>query len=156
MRHQGSEAYRVETAERSHERRRQGTPDLEVLAGGGLDALRRRGLAPHTVSVARLIALAVAAVCALGIVAVCLSTAATVTMAHNEQLRSDLVRAEDVCGDLRSQCAALEAGAHVSRVATKDLGMELPDQRVSVTVDPTAGGDGVSAAAPAGAPGDLS
>ena len=150
MRHQGSVAYRVETAERSHGRRRQGTPDLEVLAGGGLDALRRRGLAPHTVSVARLIALAVAAVCALGIVAVCLSTAATVTMAHNEQLRSDLG------GDLRSQCAALEAGAHVSRVATKDLGMELPDQRVSVTVDPTAGGDGVSAAAPAGAPGDLS
>ena len=98
MRYQGSEAQRLETAER---RRSQHTvermplrPSFEVVEGAGLDARVREGVSPEFLLRVRVVLIAVAIFIVLGLARVALYSATVSSLTANEDLRTQIASAQ--------------------------------------------------------------
>ena len=133
MRYQGSEAYRVEAAERRRERLEgQARPSFEVVSGGGLDARVRAGVSPVFVSRIR-VAVAIAAVLVVvGMARVALSSATVTLLKSNAELTTQIEEAQTLNDNLRIERSVLSSNSRISRIATQNYGMVLPTEAVHV------------------------
>ena len=135
MRHQGSEAYNVEAAERRARRQGRATrPSFEVVSGGGLDAEARRGVSPQFVSNVRMALLAAALLVGLGLVRVTLTTATVTLLEENSTLKEQISEAQTLSSDLSIERSVLSSNSRISRIATQNYGMLLPSDHVDITL----------------------
>ena len=150
MRHQGSEAYNVEAAERRARRQgRAARPSFEGVAGGGLDAEARRGVSPQFVSNVRMALLAAALLVGLGLVRVTLTTATVTLLEENSTLKEQISEAQTLSSDLSIERSVLSSNSRISRIATQNYGMLLPSDHVDITLGAAANETPEEAPAPA-------
>ena len=135
MRHQGSEAYSVETAERG---RRYASaaprPSFEVVSGGGLDARVRQGVSAEFVTRVRAVLLAAALLFVLGVARVALTSATVVVLQDNSALKTQIEEAQTLSSDLRIERSVLSSNSRISRIATQNYGMALPTSHVTIDI----------------------
>ena len=128
MRYQGSEAYKLDWAERRRERREaQSAPSFEVVSGGGLDARARAGVSPQFVARVRAVVLVAAALIVLGITVSLLSA--------NSELSAQVEETQSFNEQLRIQRSALASNSRISRIATQNYGMVLSGDFVAIDLD---------------------
>lgn len=133
MRYQGSEAYRVEAAERRRERLEgQARPSFEVVSGGGLDARVRAGVSPVFVSRIRVAVAIAAALVVVGMARVALSSATVTLLKSNAELTTQIEEAQTLNDNLRIERSVLSSNSRISRIATQNYGMVLPTEAVHV------------------------
>lgn len=139
MRYQGSEAMSVGAPERGRERlvERRDAPAFEVVTGGGLDARARAGVSPVFVARLRAALVVFAALLVLGMVRVALSSATISLLSSNAQLSSSIEASEALNDQLRVQRSVLSSNARISRIATQNYGMVLPDDFVTLEMGAT-------------------
>lgn len=136
MRYQGSEAYKLDGAERRRERRQaKSAPSFEVVSGGGLDARARAGVSPEFVARVRTVLIVAAALIALGMARVALSSATVTLLSANSELSAQVEETESLNEQLRIQRSALLSNSRISRIATQNYGMVLTNDYVTVDLD---------------------
>lgn len=135
MRHQGSEAYSMDVAERRRERlEQQAAPSFEVVTGGGLDARARAGVSPTFVARLRAVLVVAAALVALGMVRVGVSAATVSLLSSNSALSSQIEEATTLNDQLSVQRSVLSSNARIARIATQNYGMVLTGDAVTIEV----------------------
>ena len=137
MRYQGSEAVRMDVAERSRERRDERVeqrPSFSVVTGGGLDARARAGVSPQFLHRVRLAVVCALVFIALGACRVALSTATVSTLQANSALRSQIKEAQALNEDLQVEKSVRSSSSRISRIATQNYGMSLSTNREVITV----------------------
>lgn len=135
MRHQGSEAYSVEMAERRRERlERQAAPSFEVVTGGGLDARARAGVSPVFVSRVRAVLACAAVLIVLGMARVGLTAATVSLMSSNSDLSTQIEETTSLNEQLKVQRSVLSSNARITRIATENYGMVLTADAVTIDV----------------------
>lgn len=134
MRYQGSEAYDIHAAAQE-QRELRSAPSFEVVTGGGLDARARAGVSRQFVR--RLCAvLAVSAfLVVLGVARVALSSATVASMQAAADLSTQISEAETLNEELRIERSVLSSNSRISRIATKNYGMVLSTESVTLTID---------------------
>ena len=133
MRYQGSEAYKLDGAERRRERREaQSAPSFEVVSGGGLDARARAGVSPQFVARVRAVVFVAAALIVLGMARVALSSATVSLLSANSELSAQVEEMETLNEQLRIQRSALSSNSRISRIATQNYDMVLTGDFVPV------------------------
>lgn len=136
MRYQGSEAYKLDEAERRRERRQaQSAPSFEVVSGGGLDARARAGVSPQFVARVRAVVIVAAALIVLGMARVALSSATVSLLSANSELSARVEETETLNEQLRIQRSALSSNSRISRIATQNYGMVLTSDFVAIDLD---------------------
>ena len=136
MRYQGSEAYKLDWAERRRERREaQSAPSFEVVSGGGLDARARAGVSPQFVARVRAVVLVAAALIVLGMARVALSSATVSLLSANSELSAQVEETQSINEQLRIQRSALASNSRISRIATQNYGMVLSGDFVAIDLD---------------------
>ena len=134
MRYQGSEAYRVESAERRRERLEgQARASFEVVDGGGLDARVRSGVTPAFVARVRAIVAIAAVLIVVGMARVALSSATVVLLQSNSELTTQIEEAQSLNANLKIERSVLSSNARISRIATQNYGMVLPTESVHLS-----------------------
>ena len=134
MRYQGSEAYQVVSTETRRERRaEERAASFEVVSGGGLDARARRGVSRQFVAHVRLAVLVAAVFVVLGLARVSLTAATVGVLSANEDLKAQISETQDANADLKISCSVLSSNSRISRIATQNLGMVLPESYETVT-----------------------
>ncbi len=132
MRYQGSEAVRMDAAERSRERRDERVEQrssFSVVTGGGLDARARAGVSPLFLQRVRTVVVCALVFIALGACRVALSTATVSALQANVTLRSQIKEAQTLNGDLQVEKSVLSSSSRISRIATQNYGMSLSTNR---------------------------
>ena len=131
MRYQGSEALDMETAERRatrHEETRAQRPSFSVVAGGGLDALARKGISAEFLTRVKVAVAISMALITLGVCRVALTTASVSLLQGNVTLRSQIKEAESYNDDLQVEHSILSSASRIDRIATQNYGMVLSDK----------------------------
>ena len=148
MRYQGSEAYQVVSTETRRERRSQErAASFEVVSGGGLDARARRGVSAQFVARVRVAVLVAAVLVALGLVRVSLTAATVSVLSDNETLKAQISDVETSNADLKISRSVLSSNSRITRIATQNLGMVLPESYETVTAAQPGAADASSDAA---------
>lgn len=132
MRYQGSEAVRMDAAERGRERRDERVserPSFSVVTGGGLDARARAGVSPQFLQRVRMVVVCALAFIALGACRVALSTATVSALQANSALRSQIKEAQTLNEDLQVERSVLSSSSRISRIAMQNYGMTLSTNR---------------------------
>ena len=146
MRYQGSEALDMETAERRatrHEETRSQRSSVSVVAGGGLDALARKGVSAEFLTRVKVAVAISMALITLGVCRVALTTASVSLLQGNVTLRSQIKEAESYNDDLQVEHSILSSASRIDRIATQNYGMVLSDSydvRDLTATDATAAG----------------
>lgn len=150
MRYQGSEAQRLETAER---RRSQHTvermplrPSFEVVEGAGLDARVREGVSPEFLLRVRVVLIAVAIFIVLGLARVALYSVTVSSLTANEDLRTQIASAQATKSDLQISASTLSSSTRIDRIATQNYGMVAPTETEKITLEDQAASSSTSTA----------
>lgn len=137
MRYQGSEARRLETAERrrSQQRTIERISSFEVLEGAGLDAKIRQGVSPLFMRRVRMVLIAAAIFIVLGLARVALYSATLGSLMANENLRSEIETAQATNIDLEMNMTTLSNASRIDRIATQNYGMVAPTSTETITLE---------------------
>ena len=114
----GSEAVRLDGAQRAYEAPRTAPRSFEVIEGSGLDARVREGVGASFFAHLRLIALVAGVLLALGTVRVSVSSATVSILKENATMRAGIKTAQSTRADLEVQRSVLSAGTRIDRIAT--------------------------------------
>lgn len=132
-RYLGSEALRLDNAERSRELELEST-SFDVVEGGGLDAQVRRGVSADFLMSARLFAVVFLALALIGAGRVALTTATSRLLLANLELQEGIVEARDMNSSLRIERSVLCSGSRIDRIAQQNFGMVPAVNRDSLAV----------------------
>ena len=151
MAYRGSEAYRLDMAERQAQR--QGHEPFSIVEGGGRDAREREGVSARFMGRIRLALVCIVAIIALGVARVVLTTATVTALQANSVTQTELSDAQALNVSLRITNAELSNSARIDQIATENYGMvyapapeRVPAQDPSA---PASGSDQASSADPA-------
>lgn len=123
MSYRGSEAPRLDYAERAWEYGVAERPHFDVVEGGGADARVRKGVTSEFVVYARIAAVIVAVFVAVGSLRVALTSATVTLLQSNLTVKADIARAEDLNSSLRIERSVLSNTTRITRIATENYGM---------------------------------
>ena len=150
MRYQGSEAQRLETAERRRSQhnveRMPLRPSFEVVEGAGLDARVREGVSPEFLLRVRVVLIAVAIFIVLGLARVALYSATVSSLTANEDLRTQIASAQATKSDLQISASTLSSSTRIDRIATQNYGMVAPTETEKITLEDQAASSSTSTA----------
>lgn len=121
MAYRGSEAYRLDMAER--QARRQAHEPFAVVEGGGRDAREREGVSTQFMGRIKLVLVCIGVIIALGVVRVVLTTATVTALQANSVTQTKLSDAQSLNVSLRITNAELSNSARIDQIATENYGM---------------------------------
>lgn len=137
MAYRGSEAYRLDMAER--QARWQDHEPFSIVEGGGRDAREREGVSTQFMGRIRLALVCIVAVIALGVARVVLTTATVTALQANGVTQTELSDAQALNVSLRITNADLSNSARIDQIATENYGMVYaPAPECVSTQDPSA------------------
>ena len=123
MSYRGTEAPRLDYAERRWDYQVTERPSFDIVEGGGADARVRRGVTLDFVVHVRLAVLAIAAFVALGAGRVALTTATVTCLQSNLEVQASIEEAEAINSSLRIERSVLSNTSRITRIATQNYGM---------------------------------
>lgn len=151
--YQGSEAVRLDVAERGRLHQRIERPSFEVVEGAGLDARVRSGLPAQTVARLRMAAIAIVALALLGVLRVGILTQTVGILSQNTSMRTELKQARAQQDNLSIEHSVLANGTRIDRIATQSYGMVKATESEDMTAGTTQTRDSASAGVAAAAEG---
>ena len=110
--------------ERRDDLRETRTP-FEVVTGGGLDALARRGVSREFVARLRAVLVVAAFFIVLGVCRVTLVTSAVTLLQGNTSLKASIESAQALNDDLQVERSVLSSASRINRIASQNYGMVL-------------------------------
>lgn len=119
----GTEAVRLDYAEQARAPERGGRPSFDVVEGGGIDAMARRGVSDAFVALSRVAVVSIVLFVALGISRVALTTAAVTCLRANVETQSAIEAARSYNSELRVERSVLCDTNRIVRIATENYGM---------------------------------
>lgn len=134
MSYRGTQAARIDYANRAWEYEVVERPHFDVVEGGGADARVRSGVTSDFVAAVRLVALIVAAFVILGSIRVALTSATVTLLRSNLTVQADIAKAEDLNSALRIERSVLANTTRIMRIATENYDMvyAMNNEHVSV------------------------